>query len=256
MGFRESLNPCSCMQSLSMCMAVFLGGGLAFAHGFKEALSPSKDEEPQLWRHKSLCPESHRPRRGAGLKLTVTHTWAGHQVICFLIPTKTWPATFPFSIVWFSLSAGNPHGEVRILNLTSYSGKKKILETRGTRTKSKMGVVGGTQQWEENAAGKINRFSALTLSGTWPRASPLLGFSASGAPAVWSCLCPVWTRGWVRRGAGGPTRWNCSWSPGSGRRWCLRGRCRLLCVPPPSSGFPGSGSAAAASARQAPACCG
>lgn len=104
--------------------------------------------------------------------------------------------------------------------------------------------MGGKCGWQ------INPSSALTLSGTWPRASPLLGFSASGAPAVWSCLCPVWTRGWVRRGAGGPTRWNCSWSPGSGRRWCLRGRCRHSAFRRRLAGSRSSGSAAAASARR------
>lgn len=89
-----------------------------------------------------------------------------------------------------------------------------------------MGVVGGIKQWEENVAGKSILPSVLALSGTWPWASPLLGFSVPAAPAVWSCLCPAWTRGWVQRGAGGPTRCNCSCSPCSGGRTCLGGRCR------------------------------
>lgn len=77
------------------------------------------------------------------------------KVICFLIPTKRDQQLSLFHCL--ILLSIEPHGEVRILNLTSYSGKKKkkILENREEREqKSKMGVVGGIQQWEENAAGK------------------------------------------------------------------------------------------------------
>lgn len=68
--------------------------------------------------------------------------------------------------------------------------------------------------------------SISALLETWSWTLPLLGFSGTGAPAVRSCLCPAWTRGWLRRGAGGPTRWNCSCSPCSRGRWCLVGGCR------------------------------
>lgn len=69
------------------------------------------------------------------------------------------------------------------------------------------------------------------VPGLWgrPCASPLLGFSGTGAPALCSCLCPTWTRtrGCLWWETGAPGRWNCCCGPSIRGRWCLEGCCCL-----------------------------
>lgn len=111
----------------------------------KESLSPQKMKNPNF-RGINHCPESHSPGEGQVLRSLPLTPEQIIKVICFLIPTKL-DQQFSLFHCLILLSI-EPHGEVRILNLTSYSrGKKKILENREEREqKSKMGVVGGIQQ--------------------------------------------------------------------------------------------------------------
>lgn len=242
-----------CMQSLSMCMAVFLGRGIQLLLMVpKEALSPSKDEEPQLWRHKSSAQSPIDPGEGQVLSSLSLTPEQVIKVICFLIPTKRDQQLFPF-IVWFSS-----------LNRTSWwsenfepdisPGKKKKKRfwrlERNENKRAKWGggrntAVGGKCGWQ------INPSSALTLSGTWPRASPLLGSLGLRCPG--SVELSV-SRG-REAGCGGEqdTRWNCGWA--GRRRWCLRGAARHSAFRRRLAGSRSSGSAADRLGR-APACCG
>lgn len=142
----------------------FLGRGPSFCSWFQRRLfPPPKMKNPNCGGTNHSAQSPIDPGEGQVLSSLSLTPEQVIKVICFLIPTKRDQQLFPFPLSDSPLNRTSWWSENFEPDILLRKKKKKILETREEREqKSKMGVVGGTQQWEENAAGKS------ILPALWP----------------------------------------------------------------------------------------